>query len=135
MKRFRDSRALLLWAALIVSQLPWACSSSREAELERAVESVAAILERAGRDYGAFVAYQSSLETGGTVITYVMSGLPPGDNVLNNLKLEAGRPSQAWSVVIRSGAAAGDYLIEGYGTASDKPLHTKMVSIRPVPSP
>jgi hypothetical protein len=111
------------------------CSGSREAQLEQGFATVTAIMERAGNDYASFIAYQSAIETGGTVITYITANLPPGDSVLNGLKLETGRPSRPWTIVIRAGKGPGDYVIDGYGKALDKPLHTKSVTISPLPSP
>ena len=110
------------------------CGGTPDRGLARGVADVKAILEGAGKNYGQSVALQSTLETGGTIINYIALNLPPGDSPLRNLKLEAGRPTQPLSIVIKNDGPR-DYVIEGYGESLSAPLHTERVRIEPVPAP
>lgn len=121
-------------AGLLIVVLFSGCSGPSDRGLAQGVAEVKAILEGAGKNYGQSVALQSTLETGGTIINYIALNLPPGDSPLRNLKLEPGRPTQPWSIVIKE-EGPRDYVIEGYGESLSAPVHTERVRIEPVPEP
>lgn len=124
-----------LTVGLLLALALAACGSSRDRDLADGVAAVKAILERAGKNYADSVALQSALETGGTVVSYVSVNLAPGDSPLRRLKLAMNRPTTPWTIVIKEGDGARDYVIEGYGEDLQRPLHVERVLIAPVPAP
>ena len=118
--------------AIVVAVLIAGCGGSSDRGLAQGVAQVKAILVEAGTNPRQAFTLQTTLETGGSIINFIALSLPPGGSTLKDVKLEAGRPTRPWSIVVKQGAGPRDYVIEGYGEKLDRPLHVEQVQIPPV---
>ena len=117
--------------ALLVAILVAGCGSS-DRGLAQGVAQVKATLAEAGTNPRQAFALQTTLETGGSIINFIALNLPAG-GLPKDLKLEPGRPTRPWSIVVKQGAGPRDYVVEGYGENLGAPLHVEQVHIAPIP--
>jgi hypothetical protein len=72
--------------------------------------------------------YESIIGRGGTPVDYIKATLPKDDPVFDSW--EFGKPTHAWTIVIRPGTSLNEYAIEGYGADLKKPLVVKYVTVQ-----
>ncbi len=111
-------------AVAIVAALLGACDSGpvadpREDEVRRAVNQVKTLIDSTATNAMAAMSLSSMAEQGGTITTFIAASLP--ERATFTCFHEGPQP-KAWCVWLRRGAAPNEYLIEGYGSALDKPL-------------
>ena len=128
-RRLHQLAALLLCAGCLA-----ACGDAekdqKQQQLEQAVGQVTRIINDTSRNTMASAALQSTLEGGGTLVTYVATSLP--EKFTHRITMD--RPTAAWSIVLRMPANATEATVEGYGSDLKKPLFTRTASLVP-PSP
>jgi len=112
--------------ALIIACILAGCGDSvvdpREGAVSRGVARAKSLIDRTATNPMAALSLASSAEQGGTIISYIAASLP--DDETFTCYIEGPRP-QPYCVTIRSGAAPGEYIIEGYGQNIDKPVVTE----------
>lgn len=112
---FRTAAALFALAA--------GCSAiggdPKENEVRAGVALVRRTLDDTKRSPAAGMAFASTAEQGGSVLSYIAASLPDGAKFTCYLE---GGEKKPYCVSIRPGAAPGEYVIEGYGAAVDKPI-------------
>lgn len=130
----RVLRLCLIVAVTTVVLLPLAgCYTAEEEALDRGVAWAKAQLERVGRDPLAAMSFESSMEMGGGVLSYLYAAMPDDPSFP---RIAADTPSEPWSVVIRAGEADGELVIEGYGEDLGAPVKVERVTlpaVLPVP--
>lgn len=117
----------ILLALIMASAMILSCSDSKLDGLKSDVDTVKAILDSTGANPMAAESYAAAMETGGNIITYIAVNLPPES--FKHSKLESGRPTRPWSVVIISGAAENEYVIEGYGEDISRPVYVQKAMV------
>lgn len=113
-------RKLLLLLALALAA---GCGGpSAPSEVDRGVTFAKKVLDEANRNLPATLSLNSILDMGGNPVTYVTANI--GD--------PSGFPTFIWegpaatnSVVIRPGAQPQEFVIEGYGADTAKPVRTE----------
>jgi len=117
----------LIVAITMVVVLPLAgCYTAEEEALDRGVAWTKAQLEQVGRDPLAAVSFQNSMEMGGGVLSYLYAAMPDDPSFP---RITANTPSEPWSVVIRTGEAEGELVIEGYGEDLSAPVKVERVTL------
>lgn len=122
--------AAMLFCAGCLAACGDAEKDQKQQQLEQAVGQVTRIINDTSRNMMAAAALQSTLEGGGTLMTYVAASLP--DKFTHRITMD--RPEAAWSIVLRLPANAAEATVEGYGSDLKKPLFTRTASLVP-PSP
>lgn len=112
-------RILPFGFALIVAGCGDSIVDMKEKEVIQGVARVKSLVNSTARNPMAALSLASMAESGGSIITYVVASLP--DNETFTCYIDSPRP-QPYCVTIRGGAAPGEYIIEGYGASTNKPL-------------
>ena len=123
-------RMKIVIGAMVAAACLSGCGNANKTKLQRGFDQANYLLKRVSRDPIAAAAWGSLAEGGGSVITYITASLSDEPDAWPHFTTE--KPTQAWSVVIRDGEKAGDYVIEGYGEDLNKPLMTATVTVSPV---
>lgn len=109
--------------ALTIVVLLSGCSETvvdpKEREVIQGVARVKSLIDSTATNMMAALSLASSAEQGGTIITYIAASLPENENFTCYVEGPHPRP---YCVTIRSGAAPGEYVIEGYGQSVDEPV-------------
>lgn len=108
------------------------CGNSQKSKLNLGMDYAEAQLQEIGNNYIAAVSYQSTVETGGSVINYLLTSIM---NPEDHPRYELNRATKPWTVVIRYGSAAGEFIIEGYGEDLNNPIANKKVRITILEAP
>ena len=110
---------LSLVIAMIVAGCGEPAGDPREKEVVKGVARVKSLINSTATNPMAALSLASMAGQGGNIVSHIAASLP--DNETFTCYIEGPRP-QPYCVVIRSGAAPGEYLIEGYGASIDKPV-------------
>ncbi len=124
----RTGRVAAIVCMVVFACLPaaWAGNGANLATLERGVTYAKAQLAKIGRDKLSTLAFAATMEQGGDILTYIVAGLHEPESLP---RFERERPTEPWTVVIKSGKATAEFVIEGYGTDLTKPQLSATVQI------
>ena len=100
------------------------CGDAHVRPVENSVNYAKQMLEKTKTDPMANLAFSSSAEQGGSVITYLAANISDPDGFASYVWMG---PPAPYTVVIRPGAAPGEYVIEGYTAETNKPSSTVTV--------
>ena len=101
------------------------CGDARVRDVDNSVNFARRMLEKTKTDPIALVAFSSSAEQGGNVITYLTANMAGPDGFAPYVWIG---PPDPYSVVIRPGSAPGEYILEGYGADTNKPSRTETIA-------
>lgn len=104
----------------------WAGNREDKARLEHGVTFAKARLAKLGRDKMATLVFQSTVDQGGSILTYIVAGIGAPETFP---RFELEHPTEPWTVVIKSGKDASEFIVEGYGTDLTKPQSSATVQI------
>lgn len=118
-----------LFVVMAVSSLGFllGCGDARVRPVENSVNYAKQMLEKTKTDPMANLAFASSTELGGSVISYLSANISDPDGFASYVWMG---PPAPYTVVIRPGVAQGEYIIEGYAGETNKPSAT--VTVRDV---
>ena len=128
-KNRKAALSLIVLSFVFTSLLLAGCGDSQEKDVKAAVSYIKSILDRAGKDLPASMAFQSVIESGGTPVTYIANSAPSDTPVLKKFTIVMDKPSGPWSVVIKAGTGPREYVIEGYGEKVNAPLVVEKITI------
>lgn len=109
----------------IISLFNTSCDS-RHSDLKRGVSYAKNQFEKVNSSPMSAIAFQSAMETGGSLVSFIVSSLPP-DSRMPRFINEG--PATPWSIVLSEPGDDGEIMIEGFGEDSTKPLFTEKVTI------
>jgi hypothetical protein len=127
MRRMGSLRVLVLAVAAL---LLTGCRDPREVRLKSGVRRARLQLGKVGRESMATIAYYSTLEQGGTPVTYLIAAQSAD---ADNFCCEMNRPGHPWSVVVRAEGDVGEFVIEGFGESLASPKFTEHARVAPLP--
>lgn len=99
----------------------------RQAKLDAGMAFAHRTFARVGTDAISAMAFGSTVEQGGGLVTYLAANAPDG---LDLPPINDGGPSGPWSLAVRE-IAGPAVVIEAYGDSLDRPLRADTVSLRP----
>jgi hypothetical protein len=124
MKKFKLA---LFFLILALSFFVLGCKNRAE-EVRSGVMYAENALASVGSNPFSRATYESIIGKGGTPVDYIKATLPKENPVFDSW--EFGKPTHAWTIVIRPGSSPNEYAIEGYGADLKKPLQVKYVTVQ-----
>ena len=117
-------RRVLVVMAISSLGFLFGCGDARVRDVTHSVDFAERMLEKTKTDSMANLAFASAAEQGGSVIIYLTANMAGPDGFAPYVWMG---PPAPYSVVIRPGAAPGEYVIEGYTAETNKPSATVTV--------
>lgn len=119
-------RAILI---VLLSLMLAACGGGdpEREKLDRTYDFAASVLREIGTREIAGLAFQDTIEMGGTPLNYVIANAPEKADFA---KLRWQGPPEPWSVRISEGSEAGQVLLEAFAADTSAPVRSETISLQ-----